>query len=868
MTRENLADFRNRHQGATMIVCGCGTSLKLLERPERFVTIGVNDVGRLFTPDYLVVLNDPRQFNGDRYDYVAQTKAKAVFTQLDLPLERVVRFRLGQRGGTDRADPSCLNYTNNSTYAAVDLARHLGARRIGLLGVDFTDDHFYKATGKHPLAGQLLQIDREYAGLAAACHADGVELVNLSPTSRLKSLPRASLHAWAEEAAHRGAPRVFVVNYRFLSAGTIFDTGLQEAAATLGVQSEHADWDDAQLAVKVERFQPDLLFVVHGRRFVQRWSQRFAAWRSAVWLVDEPYEVDDTAAWSDRFDLVFVNDPATLARHRNARELPAAYAPSLHRPLRDHRPTYRVGFIGGTNPRREQLLSSLADRGLLDYVVGGPWSEPRLRSLCLSANIPPERTAALYQDTAIVINVFRERHHYNRAGLTATALNPRICEALASGALVLSEPREALAQQVPELPTFRDAAEAGDLIEHFLSDQADRLRVWRAAADRLADATYANRLKTVLHIALNHSVEPVMPQRLAQASGRACEGETPDPSTTPSTERTPTPTRQWIDCGDAAVAEDDETVIAGQDNDKHPGSERGVTNEAEFGDVVRGAEDHVSADAVLLAEIHQQDRMDQATISYHLFSEPDRSYLAMQDLQMRDAVRELDVVRTFDDEWDDLGGIVVRDGAGNIIIAPAPSVAPGAERGLVGRSPHAFIDLECEVLITGQAVFLAKIHQQDRLDQTTNSYHVLCGPRRAYVARHNHIFGHIPLARENWQKVRLSFVSGQIAVHVGGTLIHRFEDRMLDAGYPFLGAKGGTVRLRDIRLSAPGHAAGADQRASKVVDSRLMGERASLLPKLAWRVGCDGDQGNPRRAGNDVGAKHVRNFNTENGRSL
>ena len=53
-------------------------------------------------------------------------------------------------------------------------------------------------------------------------------------------------------------------------------------------------------------------------------------------------------------------------------------------------------------------------------------------------------------------------------------------------------------------------------------------------------------------------------------------------------------------------------------------------------------------------------------------------------------------------------------------------------------------------------------------------------------------------------------MSGQIAVHVGGTLIHRFEDRMLDGGYVFLGAKGGKVHLRDIRLSASGQAAGAD----------------------------------------------------------
>jgi hypothetical protein len=53
-------DFRDRHSGETLMVCGCGSSLSQLVAPERVVTIGVNDVGRLFDPDYLVVLN-PRQ---------------------------------------------------------------------------------------------------------------------------------------------------------------------------------------------------------------------------------------------------------------------------------------------------------------------------------------------------------------------------------------------------------------------------------------------------------------------------------------------------------------------------------------------------------------------------------------------------------------------------------------------------------------------------------------------------------------------------------------------------------------------------------------------------------------------------------------
>ena len=332
------------------------------------MTIGVNDVGRLFTPDYLVVVNERRQFTQDRYVHIEQSRAKAVFSQFALTHPRAVRFGLGSRGGTGRPDGDRLDYTNNSPYVAVNLARHMGAARIELIGVDFDDDHFFASTGRHPLAGQLVQIDREYASLSAACRAEGVELVNLSPGSRLTSLPRATPDEWLSRddgnapmqdnsrSGTTAARRIFFVHYRFLSCGTIFETGLREAAQTLGIAAEHAYWDDAQLPQKVENFRPDLLFVVHGRRFVQRWGERFFKFCSAVWLLDEPYEVDDTEAWSKRFDVVFVNDAATLLRHGNAHELPVAYAPALHYAPGAADPLHRVGFIGGANPARQYLL--------------------------------------------------------------------------------------------------------------------------------------------------------------------------------------------------------------------------------------------------------------------------------------------------------------------------------------------------------------------------------------------------------------------------------------------------------------------------------------------------------------------------------
>lgn len=198
--QEALRAFNGLHPGADIIVCGCGPSLLELEDPARHITIGVNDVGRLFDPTYLVVLNPRAQFKGDRFRYVEASNARALFTQLELGPVRppVVKFRLGRYGGADASGDETLDYTQNSPYVAVCLAARMGAARIGLVGVDFSDGHFFADTGRHALSGRLKEIDAQYGRLAAALAARGSALVNLGAASRLRSLPRMRIDAHGE----------------------------------------------------------------------------------------------------------------------------------------------------------------------------------------------------------------------------------------------------------------------------------------------------------------------------------------------------------------------------------------------------------------------------------------------------------------------------------------------------------------------------------------------------------------------------------------------------------------------------------------------------------------------------------------------
>lgn len=53
----DLAAFRERHADESVLVCSCGESARLLQHPEACITTGVNDIGHLFDPSYLVVVN-------------------------------------------------------------------------------------------------------------------------------------------------------------------------------------------------------------------------------------------------------------------------------------------------------------------------------------------------------------------------------------------------------------------------------------------------------------------------------------------------------------------------------------------------------------------------------------------------------------------------------------------------------------------------------------------------------------------------------------------------------------------------------------------------------------------------------------------
>src|SRR5262245_1494807 len=185
--------------------------------------------------------------------------------------------------------------------------------------------------------------------------------------------------------------KIFGIDVTFRAAGDMFTHGLSYAAGELGIEYKSALWNLPTLPALAAAFGPDLLLVIHGRDFVSRWKDQwklFERWPSAVWLVDEPYEVDDTETYSSRFNWVFVQDTSTLARHVNAHYLPTCYDPSRHFDAGKER-IYKTGFIGQHYKNRHQHLEALARAGHLSYVIGGaPFNRGVLKQHYKSLHVP------------------------------------------------------------------------------------------------------------------------------------------------------------------------------------------------------------------------------------------------------------------------------------------------------------------------------------------------------------------------------------------------------------------------------------------------------------------------------------------------
>jgi hypothetical protein len=138
-----------------------------------------------------------------------------------------------------------------------------------------------------------------------------------------------------------------------------------------------------------------------------------------------------------------------------------------------------------------------------------------------------------------------------------------------------------------------------------------------------------------------------------------------------------------------------------------------------------------------------------------------------------------------------------------LILEKAHDDGPGSEEGIIGRNSVRNVALDFDIYLEAGTVFLAKFHQVEARNQLSNSYHIMCRGSRGYLARHGQIFAQFSLPLHTWLQLSFSYSGGAIRIRKNGTLIGQAQDTALSEGHCFLGVKGGSARLRNIRIGDP-----------------------------------------------------------------
>lgn len=186
--------------GETVYIIGGGPSLKDFKwdglRGKK--TIAINKAFYAYPNADLLYWTDGRFYNWYKNDIDNFKGLKYTITPTYPGISQDINvLKRGQKLGLEK-ERDTLSHGNNGGYAAINLAFHLGAKRIVLLGYDMGNDgtksHFHEgypthATGENVYKSQFIP---SIESLAPLLKNAGIEVYNASMFSKLTVFPKIS----------------------------------------------------------------------------------------------------------------------------------------------------------------------------------------------------------------------------------------------------------------------------------------------------------------------------------------------------------------------------------------------------------------------------------------------------------------------------------------------------------------------------------------------------------------------------------------------------------------------------------------------------------------------------------------------------
>jgi len=186
--------------GETIYIIGGGHSLKNFNFDSLVgrKTIAINKAILYHEKADVLYWTDGRFYTWFKNNIDSYKGLKFALKPLNAYTPDIQVLKKGKQYGLE-TDPQILAHGFNSGYAAINLAYHLGAARIILLGFDMCNDgvisHFHDGYPTKP-AGEHIYKDKFLPGfkqLGLDLRAAGVQVMNATSYSRLNVFPKISI---------------------------------------------------------------------------------------------------------------------------------------------------------------------------------------------------------------------------------------------------------------------------------------------------------------------------------------------------------------------------------------------------------------------------------------------------------------------------------------------------------------------------------------------------------------------------------------------------------------------------------------------------------------------------------------------------
>jgi len=288
-----------------------------------------------------------------------------------------------------------------------------------------------------------------------------------------------------------------------------------------------------RIPMRVIEEEPDLLLSMQGALLPKNVisAVRRLGVRTAVWLLDDPQEIDQSARYASDYHWIFTSDKNAVRCHREQRSgaavryLPTACAPEIFKPAETPDPSYASDllFLGSGFPERVEFLHRCAPFLLKhDFKLVGLWTNLSSRSPlheCVVEGVTTrEEAVRYYQNAKIVLNLHRDGTGLsagsNLGRVPTDSPNPRCFEASGCGSFVLTDNRrQGLGDAFvigKEIAVFENETDLEKKIEYYLSHEQARKKIARAGRARVnREHTYDRRVASLLEMMERRSLVSV-----------------------------------------------------------------------------------------------------------------------------------------------------------------------------------------------------------------------------------------------------------------------------------------------------------------------------------------------------------------------